>query len=82
MSKLLFELTLPEAPSINNMYMTRGKYRVLSPEARAFKALVKTIVVAQLGVAPVLPLKGVEFYIECDAIADLPIKVKIGDRTK
>jgi hypothetical protein len=66
MHKLLFELTLPEAPSINDMYMTRGKYRVLTTEARAFKLLTEALVIKQLGQVPILPLRGIEFYIEID----------------
>jgi len=48
------ELTLPYPPTLNNMFITRGRFRVLSPKARAYKE--EVIKLAQI--ARIKPIDG------------------------
>jgi len=50
----MIELTLPYPPTLNNMFITRGRFRVLSPKARAYKE--EVIKLAQI--ARIKPIDG------------------------
>jgi len=48
------KLTLPYPPTLNNMFITKGRIRVLSPKARAYKAEV----VKRAQIARIEPIEG------------------------
>jgi len=50
----MIELTLPYPPTLNNAFVSRGRFRVLSPKARAYKEEVAKL--AQI--ARIKPLEG------------------------
>ena len=55
-------MTVPYPPTLNNMFISRGRFRVLSPKARAYKAEVQKL--AQI--ARIKPIEGdlcVDMYI-------------------